>query len=516
LTEPLIITRSERDDHQLDFTIQLGPERTESALQRGARQIARRARIPGFRPGKAPYAAVLRMFGREAVLRQALDDLGQEILREALDAEKIETYGPAELADLQFDPVAFKLVLPLRPTVDLGDYRAIRVAAPDATVTEADVDALIERARSEQAVWQATDRPAEIGDTVVMDIHGTVGEETLMDNQDWELLLKAEGGWLPGFDEAFVGATAGEEKAFSLTYPEDSASRFKGQTASFRAAIKQVRTRAMPELDDEYARTLGDYQDLADLRARLLASLTQQRTAEAEERLTNAAIQAMVEKATIAYPPLAIKEMTDELVSDLESQVKSSGRSLEEYLRLQGLTVEVYRTRIQPLAEQRLKTRLALFEFADREGLTVEQDEIAAGADQAVAAAADQADATRQYLGSDAGRRALASELLTRKTLARLRAIVTGQVAEAEAPAAADTDEAASRESEGTGAPVVETTEALTPAAEDAEAPTPAAEDAEAPTPAAEDAEAPIPAAEDAEVPVPAAEPAALSKGTQL
>ncbi len=130
LTEALTITTAERDDHQLDMTITLGPERTEQALQRAARLVSRRARIPGFRPGKAPYNTVLRMFGREALLSEIVDELGQELYSEALEVSKIEPYGQAELADVKIDPVAFSLVIPLPPTVDLGDYRSVRVPSP--------------------------------------------------------------------------------------------------------------------------------------------------------------------------------------------------------------------------------------------------------------------------------------------------------------------------------------------------------------------------------------------------
>ena len=238
MTEPLIISTSPRDDHQLDMTIQLGPERTEQALQRGARVVAKKAKIPGFRPGKAPYVTVLRMYGKEAVLGEILDDLGEEVYKEALETAKPDIYGQAALEDVKFDPVIFKLIVPLRPTVDLGDYRSIRLDAPAVTVGEADVDAALDAARAAAATLQTVERAAALGDSVLVDIKGAVGEETIMDNQDWQLTLRGEGGWLPGFDEAFVGLSAGDEKAFELSYPEDSSSRFKGQAASFQVTCQ--------------------------------------------------------------------------------------------------------------------------------------------------------------------------------------------------------------------------------------------------------------------------------------
>ena len=113
-----------------------------------------------------------------------------------------------------------------------------------------------------------------MGDSVLVDIKGTVGEETIMDNHDWQLTLRGEGGWLPGFDEAFVGLSAGDEKSFDLTYPEDSQSKFKGQVATFEVKIKEVKAKILPEIDDEFVKGLGDYADVADYRAKKLAELT--------------------------------------------------------------------------------------------------------------------------------------------------------------------------------------------------------------------------------------------------
>ena len=226
MTEPLIITTTPRDNRQIGMTIQLGPERTAQAIHRAARTVAGKARIPGFRPGKAPDATVLRTYGREAVLSEIMDDLGEEVFKEALETEKIEPFGQAGLEDVKTDPITFSLVIALRPTVQLGDYHSVHIDAPAINVSEADVDKLVEQANEARAALDVVERPAQIGDTVVVDITGTVDEDTIMDNHDWELVLKGEGGWLPGFDEAFAGMSAGDEKDFALTYPEDSASRY--------------------------------------------------------------------------------------------------------------------------------------------------------------------------------------------------------------------------------------------------------------------------------------------------
>lgn len=437
MAEALIITKSPRDDHQLDLTIQLGPERTQQALQQAARLVSKKARIPGFRPGKAPYATLLRMFGKEGLLNEVLDDLGQEVYKEALDTEQLEPYGQAALEDVTFDPVTFKLVVPLRPTAELGDYSDLRIEAPAVEVGEADVDVMLEQARAARMALETVDRPAAFGDTVVVDIKGVVGENTIMDNHDWELSLHNEAGWLPGFDEAFVGLSAGDEKAFELIYPEDSASRYKGQVASFQARVKAVKAKVLPEVTDEFVKTLGDYADVADYRARKLAELTAARAAEAEIKLTDQAMDALIERATLRYPPAAVDDMVDDMVRDMEMRLSEIGYTLNDSLRLQGKTLEGYRAELRPVAEKRLRGQLVLAEFIKREGIAVTAEEQQAELARLVAGATDEAyaDEIREFLGSESGLGMIERDLMSTKALARLRDIVTGKVAAAPLPA---------------------------------------------------------------------------------
>lgn len=441
LTEALTITTARRDDHQLDMAIQLGSERTEEALHRGARSVAKRARIPGFRPGKAPYATVLRMFGRETLLNEVLEEVGQEVYKEALDQEKLEAYGQASLENVEVNPVTFKLVVPLQPTVQLGDYHSMRIPAPKVTVSEDDVATVLERLREQRAAWQVVERAAEIGDSVVVDIQGSVGDDKIMDNHDWELILKGDSGWLPGFDEAFVGMQAGEMKSFTLTYPEDSSSRYKGQTAAFEAAVKQVKAKTPPALDDDFARSLGDFVDVADLRSKTLAQITKARTSEAESKFNDAAVQALIDGATLAYPPQAIDDVVDEMVRDLELRVSRAGYTLSDFLRLQGQTVEQYRADLRLAAERRLKGRLVLSELARAEQIVATAEDNTAEMERIMGDAGDdnRAASLREMFSSDQGQLFLLQDVLTRKTLARLRDIATGRAPEPTPEAATET-----------------------------------------------------------------------------
>jgi trigger factor len=289
-----------------------------------------------------------------------------------------------------------------------------------------------------------------------------------MDNHDWELTLKEESGWLPGFDQAFVGMAAGDEKTFSLTYPEDSTSRYKGQEGSFVATVKAVRAHVLPELNDEWARAQGEYQDLADLRAKLLERLTQQAEAEAQAKLDEDAIRALVEHAvTMEYPPMVVDETVDEMTHDLEHRLSDIGYKMDDYLKLQGTNAVEYRQRIRPQAEERAKGRLALSALAKEESIEATPEEIAARIEMMTPSDNPQAASLRELLTSERGSNIINQDLITEKTMARLRDIVTGDQVEtpaggeaseqtAEGQAAVDAAEEAKKAEQEEGEPTVE------------------------------------------------------------
>jgi trigger factor len=481
LAEELKVTTNPREDHQLDLTIELGPERTQQALERAVKIVSRKAKIPGFRPGKAPFAHVVRLYGKPVLLGEVVDDLGQEVYTEVLERKEFQPYGQASLEDVQVDPdIVFKLVVPLRPTVELGDYSDLRVEAPSADATEADVDEALEQAQAAQSKHEVVDRPAQLGDLVKVDIAGTVADSTIMDNKDWELTLRGESGWLPGFDEAFVDLSAGDEKEFDITYPEDSLSKYKGQTAHFKVNVKEVRAKVTPELNDEFVKTLGDYADVAEYRAKKLDELKKQRETEAENILNDKAIEALIERAQLSYPPVAVDDTVHDMMHDMEQRMQQIGYTLADSLRLQGKTMEQYHQELEPAAERRVKAQIVLAELARREGIEVSDEDVEAEVQRL--ASGTEKEETRQAIleafGSPQGRAMIRQEFLTTRTLERLRALVIGEAQAApvpageppapEAPVSAERSEAEASAAEAVAATETEASPVEPPAEEDA------------------------------------------------
>jgi len=425
------VTTEELPDRQILLTVEVEEEQVQRALRQAARRLSRWIRIPGFRPGKAPYQLVVRAVGEERLRAEAFDAIGQKLYEQALEEAGVEeVYAQGTLEEVQWDPLTFKVVVPLKPLVELGDYRALRVPMEPILVMDEEVDEVLQDLRERQAEWVPVDRPAAIGDLVIMDIKGTVGEEEIMSQQNWEWVLRAEGSSsLPDFDAALVGLKAGDKHSFDVNYPEDARVPWAGKTAHFEVLVHGVKAKELPPLDDEFAQVASEHETLEALREAIRKDLRARREAEADYEIK--ALDALVEQARIEFPPLMLEKELDALLEDHERMLRQRGMPLDDFLRLSGKNKEEYRDEIRPQAEQRLKRSLALSEFVKREGLNVEEAEVDEEIERRTASLPDDlAERLREGLNTVKGREQVRNELLTQKALQRLAAIAKGEIAE--------------------------------------------------------------------------------------
>jgi trigger factor len=359
---------------QVALTIEVDEERTERALRNAARRISRMARIPGFRPGKAPYHVVVRRFGKETLYQEVVDELGNSIYKEALEEAGLEPFGQATLTDYEIEPLVLKLVVPIAPVVELGDYRQMRLEPEEEKATEEEIDEALRRIQQQNTFWEPVKRPAQWNDLAIVDIEGTVKGETVVGNKGRELTLEADSPYpLPGFSEKLLGMTVDEQREFTLTYPEDSENKkLAGQQAHFEVHLRELKEQIVPGMDDDLARTVGDYDTLEDLKAELRRELQ----AKARERFTGRALTALVERSEIEFPPMMLEREIDDWLEDLDLRLKRQGLSLDNYLRMRKVTEEEFRKEISPEVEERLKRSLTLGKLAELEGLDIESDEV--------------------------------------------------------------------------------------------------------------------------------------------
>jgi trigger factor len=434
------VTTERMEDCQVKMIVEMDAAEIDGKLRETARKLSRKFTVPGYRKGKAPFHAVIRVFGREAVQQQALEDFGNEWYEQAVKEIDIKPYQAGELQGVEWDPFRMTVLLPIEPEVDLGDYRSVRVPFEVEPVSDEQIDRYLADLQQTYAQWVPVERPAELEDQVVVDLVGKAGNETFMDHEQYEMRLQAEARYpLAGLPEQIVGMSAGEEKTFRLPVPEDDPHEsVAGKEATITATLQTVKEEDLPPLDDELAMMVGDYETLDDLRAATRKRLEEEAVQRADNAYLNKVLDAMVEGAVkIEYPPQAVDQETELALNRLERNLRSSRLEMETYLGIIGKTREMYKQELRPASEERLKRRLVLTEVASREGLTVEEEEIDHEIDRLTDLMGDQPEEMLEMLKGPAGRLSVAEDLLVTRVQERVLQIGKGEAPALETESAA-------------------------------------------------------------------------------
>ena len=450
---------------EVEFTIRPEAEQVEDARREAARRVARQVKIPGFRPGKAPYALVERTVGRKLLTEQAIEILAPDLYKRILEEGGYQPYDRPTLNILRQEPLEFRIRVPLEPTVELADYCAIEVEPePEVVVTPEQEEQLLNELREQHGAWVPVERPAQVGDQVTLDIRGTSDEETVFDQEGTQLTL-SETLSPPGFAQEIAGMLPGQTREFSLTYPEDySQSELAGETVNMTTTLRGLKERRLPELDDEFAQSVGDHATLEDLKAQLRENLKAQLDAEARDRLATRVLDRVVEQSGLEYPNAAVEQEIDSLIRQRESRLRQQGFTLESYLRVIHKSMAQLRDELRPEAEEQLRRSLVLREVAKVEKIEVQPGELIAEVDRVARAYGEQAAAVRQALMQQGALGPVAGDLYARKALARLVDVVMGKAegvceapevpaAEALAEQAPEAAEAGSQPGEAGGEP---------------------------------------------------------------
>lgn len=442
-------------DSQVVLEIEVEPERVEKALDRAYRRLVSKTRVPGFRPGKAPRAMLERYLGQDALLREALDRLVPEVYQEAARDEEVEPIDFPELEVVTTEPLVVKATVPVRPTVDLGDYGEVRVTREPFEVSQDQVDAALEDLSRRYAVLEPVDRPVQWGDILRADVAGAVGDLTVVDQKDVEFRLR-EGQTIsvPGLAERLVGLEKGAETELDIAVPEDFGDkRAAGKTARYRVLIHEVKEEKLPALDDDFARQVGEgFPSLSALRERVEADIRQAEEEMALHRYHDQVLGALEERATIEYPSVIVEREVERLLRD---EVMASGGGpgrpagsddMERYLQARGKSEGELRQELRPTAVERVRRSLILSQVAEAENISVGDAEIDQEIERLVSGAGSQAEPMRRLFNADEGRDALRRRMLTRMTLDRLVSIASGENApesgeQEEVAAAAEGDE---------------------------------------------------------------------------
>ena len=415
-------------DSQVVLEIEVEPERMEKSLEKAYRRLAQRTKVPGFRQGKAPRAMLERYLGAEAIRHEALDILIPEAYRQAITEEKIEPVDLPEIEVTQEEPLVFKATVPVRPSIDLGDYRAVRVEREPPAVREEQVDEQIEELRHRYALLEPVERSVQVGDMVRAEVQISVDGRQIFQNEDAELRLRQGAAiLLPGFAEALPGSEKGLRREFSLDVPADYPQRnLAGKSCLCSVLVKEVKEERLPELTDAFAREVGEgFPSLAALRERLTADLREAAEKEADGAYREKVVDAMVAVATLEFPPQLVEREVDHLLEDRASA--SGAADVEAYLRDSRKPEDELRQELRWEATQRVQRSLVLSKLAQVEGISVTKDDIDAEIERMAASAGPRAVEVRRMFAGKRGREALEGSLFTRRTLDRLVAIASGE-----------------------------------------------------------------------------------------
>lgn len=431
----LTIQTAEDEQRQLAVTIEVAEERVQKAMRDTARTLGREIEFPGFRKGKVPYQVLVRRVGEEALRAEAVEGMLTKVLEEAIDQMGVELYGQPTLDDMQMEPLVIKMTLPLEPIVKLGDYRSIRREIPPVEVSEEAINESLEHIRTHHEVKEPVDRPAQIGDSVSVSGKGQVVQEdgkgeVIFNEERLELLMEPEKTFAgTPFVENLVGTSAGDEKEFTFTFPETFEDEsLAGKEAHFQLTILEVQSRELPELDDELAKKEGQYETLDELKDALRKELAERLEEQGKNDRMEEMMNHLLEGAELVYPPAAVHQELDSMIETLREQVTASGWKWEDYLKLQGQTVESLHEEWHERAEDRLRRSLVLREFIQQEKITIGQDEVDAALQTRLDrfGEGEMRGYMQEYFMRGRGRELLLNDILIDKIHERMDAIFTG------------------------------------------------------------------------------------------
>lgn len=390
------VTQEKLPASQVGLEIEIPPELSKSAYEKVIQQFIRSANIPGFRKGKVPRHILLQRVGQRNLKSAALEDIMQDCIEKAIAQENIEAIGGFELAEghfeelvNQFDPgqgLIFKATVDVVPEVKVSDYQGLSVKVEDISYDPEEVNKTLENYRSENATLiPVDDREAQSGDVALVDFQGhfaiTSEGETPEEipggkAEDFQVEL-TEGQFIPGFTEGIVGMKIGETKEISAQFPEEYGNEeLAGKAATFVVTLKELKGKELPELNDDFAQEISDFDTLAELRESLEKSYKEGLQEKLEYRKGEALIKELLKHLEVDLPATMINQEIDLLLTQQAMQLSKYGIDIRQLFNEE--TIPLMRERTRPDAISRLKQSLAIEEVAKREGITASEEEIQA------------------------------------------------------------------------------------------------------------------------------------------
>lgn len=387
------------------LTIEVSAEDLDKAMEKAYQKQKSRISLPGFRKGKAPRKMIESMYGKGVFMEDAVNSLVPQEYTKALGECDLEIVSQPEINVTQMEPgkaLIFTADVAVKPEVTLGDYKGVEVPKSEIVVTDEEVDAEIRKEQEKNARTVAVeDRAAANGDITTIDFEGFVDGVAFDGGKgsDYALTL-GSGTFIPGFEDQLVGANAGDHVEVKVTFPEEyQAKELAGKEAVFQCDVKKIETKEVPELDDEFAKDVSEFDSLAEYKEDVKKNLTEKKEKEARTAKENAAVDKAIENAQMDIPELMTKTECRQMMDDFSRRMQQQGLSMEQYFQFTGQSMDKMMEDMKPQALKRIQTRLVLEKVAEAENIQPSEEEITEEIQKMADAYKMEADKIREAIG---------------------------------------------------------------------------------------------------------------------
>ena len=374
-----IKSNEKKENSTYELVIEVGAAEFQAAIDKVYNRQKNRINVPGFRKGKAPRKMVEKMYGAEIFFEDAISlaypDAYEAAMKEA-DLKPV-AYPQLEVLDVSADGFTFKATITVKPEASIKDYKGLQVAKPEVKVSAADVKAELKTYIDRASRLVSVERKAKKGDTAVIDFEGFKDGEPFQGGKGENYSLElGSGSFVPGFEDQVIGMKAGDEKDIDITFPEDYTPELAGAAVVFKVKVHEVKEKQEPEVDDEFAKDVSEFDTLDEFKKDLGEKLKARRQEQADRDFETAVIDALIEKLECDVPQAMVDYRADKMVEDYANRIQSQGISFETYLQMMGMTVDDMRAQSKTAADRNVRSDLALEAIVAAEGIEVTDAEV--------------------------------------------------------------------------------------------------------------------------------------------
>ena len=423
----MIISQDEIQDRQTVLHIELEENDVDPFINRAYQRVVQKANIPGFRKGKAPRSVIEQFYGKDYLLNEIIETMLPEMTFQAIQEQELDAVGLPSIDLQEINPVKFNATIPLRPEIELNAYKDIRIEKQEIEITEESINERLEQLRLSIATWEPFESEIEEGNMITAKIKCSLSDEIIIEESDAVYLVNEEiGRPFPGFSTKLIGLKVDSQDSFELEIAEDfSDPKLAGQTINCEVLIKDIKHRVLPELNDDFAKGIGEgYETLDELKEEIQKGIQTESEQQSNFDFRESIIESVIKEANISVPPLLIQNEAENIIQQHTQMVTQANMAIQDYLQSIGKTEEELQNEAQEEAEGRIKRSFLISKIAEEENIEISDDEIEIKIQEIFSNSEGEIPNSTQ---NEEMRNYLFRTLLTDKTIERLEEIASGK-----------------------------------------------------------------------------------------